>query len=120
MGEEASLNFLKTVHDRSEVVLQWVQKLIVDANEEKLLNIAPPILSRVYNQLGNGIVKVAAARKVSQMPIPFPYAQMVTCMLFFHFLMTPLMYAVTLTQPYWAAMLTFVVVFSYWSINYIA
>lgn len=117
--DEKSLRHLTEVHDRVEVVMQWVQKMIVEADRDKIIHIAPPILSRVFNQLGNGIVKVAAARKISAYPIPFPYAQMVTFMLILHWTMTPLLCAATLSHPMWAFILSFVVTFGYWSVNYI-
>jgi len=62
---------------------------------------------------------VSAARKITQFPIPFPYAQMVTCMLLFHWVMTPITCAALVDNPYWAVVLTFVVVFAFWCINYI-
>jgi putative membrane protein len=117
--DEQSLQYLTQVHDRVEVVMQWIQKMIVEADRDKVIHISPPILSRVYNQLGNGIVKVAAARKISAYPLPFPYAQMVTCMLVLHWIMTPLLCAAMLSHPMWAFMLSFVVTFGYWSVNYI-
>ena len=36
----------------AQVVLQWLQRLIVEANEAKTINIAPPLLARVYRQAG--------------------------------------------------------------------
>merc|ERR1711865_503002 len=90
MGD--SLEFMQDAHDRCEIVLQWIQRLIVEANAAETIKVAPPILSRVYNQLGNGIVNLNNARKITDFPIPFPLAQMVTFML----------------------------VFAFWSINYIA
>eukprot|EP00929_Paragymnodinium_shiwhaense_P036038 TRINITY_DN19363_c0_g1_i1.p1 TRINITY_DN19363_c0_g1~~TRINITY_DN19363_c0_g1_i1.p1 ORF type:complete len:627 (+),score=121.55 TRINITY_DN19363_c0_g1_i1:129-2009(+) len=117
-----SIEFLQSddCHDNCEVVLQWIQRLIVTADEKKIVKIAPPILSRVYNQLGNGIVELNNARKISEFPIPFPLAQMITVMLLFHWLITPLICATTVGSSHWAGFLCFVVTFSYWSINYIA
>jgi len=116
-----SLEFLDSeqCHDHCEVVLQWIQKLVVQADDNKIIKIAPPILSRVYNQLGNGIVNLNNARKITEFPIPFPLAQMITVMLLFHWCMTPLICVATVDSVWLSALLCFVVVFSYWSINYI-
>jgi len=86
----------------------------------KTIDVAPPILSRVYNQLGNGIVNLNNARKITDFPIPFPFAQMVTMMLLVHFIVTAVMCAVSVSNLFWAGFLAFFVVFSFWSVNYIA
>merc|ERR1719453_1685226 len=75
-------------NDRCEVVLQWIQKLIVQSDEAEIIKVAPPILSRVYNELAHGIVNLANARKITEFPIPFPFAQMVTFMLCCHWATT--------------------------------
>lgn len=112
--------FMSTAHDRCEVVLQWLQRLIVEADSTEIIKVAPPILSRVYNQLGNGIVNLNNARKITDFPIPFPLAQMVTFMLLFHFMITTIVCAASVQTSAWAGFLSFLVVFSFWSINYIA
>jgi len=115
-----SLSFLGTCHDKCEVTLQWIQRIIVEAEQKAIVKIAPPILSRVYNELGNGIVNLNNARKIREFPMPFPLAQMIMVMLIVHAIFTPLICAATLHSPVWAALLTFVVIFSFWSVLYIA
>jgi len=115
-----SLKFMRESHDRCEVVLQWIQRLIVEADNDEILDIPPPILSRVYNQLGNGIVNLNNARKITEFPIPFPLAQMVTTMLIIHWCIIVALAAIYIEQPYWAGILTFIVVSAFWGINYIA
>merc|ERR1719181_1255699 len=112
--------YMQSSHDRVEIVLQWIQRLIAEANEHEVIKVAPPILSRVYNQLGNGIVNLNNARKITDFPIPFPLAQMVTFMLLCHFAITIIVCAASVQTSSWAGFLTFLVVFSFWSINYIA
>merc|ERR1719313_2886959 len=107
-------------HDRCEVVMQWVQSLMVEGERKGLFKIAPPILSRTYQQLGNGIVNLNNARKITDFPIPFPLAQMIAFMLFFHWIVTPLVCATVVASLSWAGILSFVVSASYWSVNYIA
>merc|ERR1712190_510427 len=107
-------------HDACEIVLQWVQRLIVEANSKDVIKIAPPILSRVYNQLGNGIVRLNNARKIREFPIPFPLAQMVVIMLVVHSFVTAFVCAVSVDSPPLAACFCFSVVLAFWSIHYIA
>jgi len=118
--EKESMDYLMKSHDRCEVCLQWIQRLIGDANDELLLKVAPPILSRVYNQLGNGIVNLNNARKITEFPIPFPLAQMISFMLLFHWLITAFICAASVDRSFWAGILSFIVTFSFQSINYIA
>jgi len=115
-----SLAFLDTTWDSTEVALQWVQRLIGEADERKTIKVAPPILSRVYNQLGSGIVKLSRARKIAKFPIPFPFAQMVTIMLLTHWIMAAIVCATSIESRVWSGVLSFAVVISFWSMNYIA
>jgi len=115
-----SLMFLKEAHDRCEVCLQWIQRLIGEATEKEIIKVSPPVLSRVYNQLGNGIVNLNNARKITEFPIPFPLAQMITFMLLFHWGITAFVCAASVETTVSAGMISFIVVFSFWSINYIA
>jgi len=118
--DRESMEYLLNSHDRCEVCLQWIQRLIGEADEKKILKVAPPILSRVFNQLGNGIVNLNNARKIKEFPIPFPLAQMITFMLLFHWAITAFICAASVERTFWAGILSFIVTFSFWSINYIA
>lgn len=115
-----SIAFLDHTHDRCEVVLQWIQRLIVEASNAETVKVAPPILSRVYNQLGNGIVNLNNARKISDFPIPFPLAQMLTLMLMCNWCIVSLFCAVAFASMISAALISFMVMMGFWSVNYIA
>jgi hypothetical protein len=114
------LHALRGAHDRCEVVLQWIQREIVTQNANHVLKIEAPILSRVYNQLGNGIVELNNARKITEFPIPYPLAQMVTFMLALHWLMTVAMAAIYFVNPFHASAVAFVVILSFWTIQFIS
>mmetsp|Transcript_104384 Transcript_104384/g.207301 ORF Transcript_104384/g.207301 Transcript_104384/m.207301 type:complete len:547 (-) Transcript_104384:142-1782(-) len=118
--DSESMKYMMESHDKCEICLQWIQRLIGDADEKKILKVAPPILSRVFNQLGNGIVNLNNARKITEFPIPFPLAQMITFMLAFHWIITAFVCAASVERSFWAGILSFIVTFSFWSINYIA
>jgi len=115
-----SLQYMNNAHDRCEVCVQWIQRLIGDANDSQVIKVAPPILSRVYNQLGNGIVNLNNARKITEFPIPYPLAQMITFMLMAHWSITAFVCAVSVERIFWCGIISFCVVFSFWSINYIS
>jgi len=115
-----TMRYMLQAPDRCEVCLQWIQRLIGDANEKQIIKVAPPILSRVFNQLGNGIVMLNNARKIKDFPIPFPLAQMITFMLLMHWVITAWVCACSVERVYWAGILSFIVTFSFWGITYIA
>mmetsp|Transcript_52681 Transcript_52681/g.150153 ORF Transcript_52681/g.150153 Transcript_52681/m.150153 type:complete len:538 (+) Transcript_52681:103-1716(+) len=115
-----SLAFLEDVNDRCEVIIQWMQRLIVDSEREQVIKIAPPILSRAYQELSRGIVNLNNARKIKDIPFPFPYAQMITCMLLVHWVVTPLLASQMLTSPIWAGLVCFAVTEAFWCLLYIA
>lgn len=120
--EPACLSFLATVQDseKSEILLQWIQRLTVDKMNSGVLPIPAPVITRVFQELSNGIVTVTDAMKIRQLPFPFPYAQMISVMLMINTVTTPLFTGFFVESMYWAPSLTFVVVFAFWSINYIA
>merc|ERR1719261_1862396 len=107
------MEFLESTHDPCEVALQWIQRLIVEVNGKDVIKIAPPILSRVYNQLGNGIVKLNNARKIKEFPIPFPLAQMITIMQLVNVLVTSVVCALEVDSPYFAFLFAFVITLSF-------
>jgi len=98
-------------HDSCELVLQWIQKLIVEANADFVILIAPPILARVYNQLGMGIVKLNNARKIKEFIVPFNLAQLVTVLLILHWVCTAIVCAIMLSSPVMAGLTAFLVCF---------
>jgi len=118
--QKDSLDFLRQAHDKCEVVIQWMQRLVVDANDSKVLIVAPPILSRVFQELSRGIVNLNNVRKIRDIPFPFPYAQMITCMLIVHWIMTPMIAAATIATWWWSSLMCFFVVTAFWSLFYIA
>eukprot|EP00441_Pelagodinium_beii_P002801 CAMPEP_0197694406 /NCGR_PEP_ID=MMETSP1338-20131121/113775_1 /TAXON_ID=43686 ORGANISM="Pelagodinium beii, Strain RCC1491" /NCGR_SAMPLE_ID=MMETSP1338 /ASSEMBLY_ACC=CAM_ASM_000754 /LENGTH=376 /DNA_ID=CAMNT_0043277239 /DNA_START=27 /DNA_END=1153 /DNA_ORIENTATION=+ len=114
------LELLTECHDACEVVMNWIQRLIVDADTTDIIQIAPPILSRVYNQLGNGIVKLRNARKIRQFPIPYPLAQMVAFIMVVHTNVTALVVSLTVSSPVLASLMSFAVITAFWCIYYIS
>jgi predicted membrane chloride channel (bestrophin family) len=114
------LEFLTDTDDRAEVIHQWVQRLIVKAEDEKVVVIAPPILGRVYNDLATGMVALQKARRISEFYFPFPYAQMLTVLLLVTTFVQPMIAATFITSPFWAGLLAFIAIFTLWSISYVA
>eukprot|EP00406_Dinophysis_acuminata_P028704 CAMPEP_0179353062 /NCGR_PEP_ID=MMETSP0797-20121207/76128_1 /TAXON_ID=47934 /ORGANISM="Dinophysis acuminata, Strain DAEP01" /LENGTH=512 /DNA_ID=CAMNT_0021068095 /DNA_START=24 /DNA_END=1558 /DNA_ORIENTATION=- len=102
------------------VILQWVQQIIVDAMNDGILCVPPPILSRAFQELSKGMVNFASAQKISELPFPFPYAQMITTTLVVHTFLLPVLMAILCTDTWWVGILSAVPILSFWSINYVA
>lgn len=106
-----------------ELVFTWIQQLVVEnirSPSGGVLDIPPPILSRAFQELANGMVCFHEAIKVSSIPFPFPYAQTCDCLLTIHWLVTPLVVCQWFTSSFWAGLFTFIIVFILWVLNSIA
>eukprot|EP00927_Polykrikos_kofoidii_P060521 TRINITY_DN5547_c0_g1_i1.p1 TRINITY_DN5547_c0_g1~~TRINITY_DN5547_c0_g1_i1.p1 ORF type:complete len:579 (-),score=73.90 TRINITY_DN5547_c0_g1_i1:189-1925(-) len=117
-----SLDFLHDSKEKCEVVMQWVQRSIVLNIHSEVIKIAPPIISRVFQELSNGVVDVMNAKKITEVQFPFPYAQMITVMLLMHWTLTPVVGAVIIgpQQRYIGSIIVFITLFSLWCLNYTA
>ncbi|CAE8603029.1 unnamed protein product [Polarella glacialis] len=118
--DAASMEFLRSCANPHEVVANWVQRLIVQAMDSGTINIPPPILSRTFQEIGQGLVRLENAQKIKDVPLPFPYAQMISCMLLLHWLFTPILAAHHIESASWAGVMSFFVTISFWSLFYIA
>lgn len=115
-----ALRFLQEKSEKTEVLLQWIQRLVVDAAGSGVLPIAPPILSRVFQELSRGIVNLNNARKITDVPFPHPYTTMIDVMLVIQWLVTPLVAALVTKSWLLAGTLSMLTVFSFWSTVHIA
>mmetsp|Transcript_112983 Transcript_112983/g.243392 ORF Transcript_112983/g.243392 Transcript_112983/m.243392 type:complete len:485 (-) Transcript_112983:46-1500(-) len=115
-----SLLFLAESNDRCEIILQWIQRLVVDAQESGVISVAPPILSRSFQELSRGIVNLNNVRKIKEIPFPFPYAQASTVMLLVHWIITPIFASQYIASWWSAAIVSLVVSCAFWAISYIA
>eukprot|EP00929_Paragymnodinium_shiwhaense_P041242 TRINITY_DN2142_c0_g4_i1.p1 TRINITY_DN2142_c0_g4~~TRINITY_DN2142_c0_g4_i1.p1 ORF type:complete len:597 (-),score=173.76 TRINITY_DN2142_c0_g4_i1:137-1927(-) len=120
------LNDCSAVHEfnRVEVLLHLTQSLIVKSLDAGLLRIAPPILSRVFQTLSRGFVNLLNCKKITDTRFPFPYAQVIAMLLFFHATLTPLLISNVFTgstwSKIWAPIFTFMPVFGLHSLNAVA
>lgn len=118
--DPGSLEAIKESEAKVELVFQWIQQLIVENINTGVLSIPPPILSRSFQELAQGMVHFHDAVKISSIPFPFPYAQTCDCLLVLHWFITPCLVATSVTYPTWAGIFSFFSVFILWSLNSIA
>merc|ERR1719291_536486 len=102
---------LKAVRDSNakvELIFQWIQQLIVENISTGVLSIPPPILSRSFQEIANGMVAFHDAMKISYVPFPFPYAQTCDCLLVFHWLVVPFVTSQWVSNWFWAGLFVFI------------
>lgn len=78
------LSWMADKPEKCEIILQWMQRLIVANLDKGVITIPAPILSRVFQELGTGIVHINSARRIKDIPFPFPFAQMISVLLIIH------------------------------------
>merc|ERR1719201_2848256 len=102
------------------VVADWIMEAVTRAQLKGLLTIPPPILSRFYQELSNGLVGFAQAYKVTATPFPFPFAQILALLLSVFCIVCPII-VVQMTSGYiLPPILSFSAILSYWGLNQIA
>jgi len=119
----SALKFLASKRDpnqRMEILIQWIQKIIVEAAEKGTITVAPPILSRSFQEVSRGSVALTRARDMTEIPFPFPYVQLVTTILMIHGCLTPILMQVVLDSQAACAIVTFLSAFVFWGMNDIA
>lgn len=117
--ELESLLYLEGTRDKVEIILQWIQRSIVLRMNDGVLPVAPPVLSRAFQELSRGIVNLQNARKIADFPFPYPYAQVSILMLLLHWGLMPFWCSLLLSKTM-AAGTSFVVIFFLWCLNFIA
>lgn len=123
-SEESSSRQSRSENDydfnRVEVILHMTQTLIVRAYDQKVLDIPPPILSRVFQTLSRGFVNLLNAKKITDTRFPFPYAQLLSFLLLVHVVVTPVLVTETIENKWWAMVFSFLPSFGMCALNYVA
>lgn len=115
--EPESMDFLNSAPDKVEIILQWIQRSMVDHAQTGVLPVAPPILSRAFQEYSRGIVNLQNARKIADFPYPYPLAQISMVLQILHWAAMPL--AASLAVPRgWAVLLSFFSIFGLWCIHF--
>eukprot|EP00405_Crypthecodinium_cohnii_P009621 CAMPEP_0206429532 /NCGR_PEP_ID=MMETSP0324_2-20121206/6293_1 /ASSEMBLY_ACC=CAM_ASM_000836 /TAXON_ID=2866 /ORGANISM="Crypthecodinium cohnii, Strain Seligo" /LENGTH=571 /DNA_ID=CAMNT_0053895223 /DNA_START=33 /DNA_END=1745 /DNA_ORIENTATION=+ len=106
--------------NKVEVLLHLVQSLITDAHEAGVIQIPPPILSRVYQTISRGYVNLLNTKKITDTKFPFPYVQLITFLLILHTIMAPVAICSIIDHLLWAPIFCFIPVFGSHALNFIA
>ena len=123
--DDETLAFTQTCQDkygwnRVCALQHMVQVLITHHLHTGVLDIPPPILSRVYQTLSRGLVNLLNAVKIKDTSFPFPWAQLILCLLGIHTLCTPFVIVSITASLYWALPMAFVPIFGMIALNMVA
>jgi len=114
------LALLARSKSRPEIVFQWVQNEIVDNIKTGVLTIPPPLLTRAFQELANGMMKYHDAAKLARVPFPLPYTIVVEMLLAIYAVVTPIVMSTWAEHVGWGALFSFVLVFVVWSMHVLA
>eukprot|EP00930_Biecheleria_cincta_P018015 TRINITY_DN14165_c0_g6_i1.p1 TRINITY_DN14165_c0_g6~~TRINITY_DN14165_c0_g6_i1.p1 ORF type:complete len:572 (-),score=82.88 TRINITY_DN14165_c0_g6_i1:29-1597(-) len=112
-----SIDFLNSAPDKVEIILQWIQRSMVLHAQSGVLPVAPPILSRAFQEFSRGIVNLQNARKIADFPYPYPLAQISMILQMLHWFVMPLGAALAVPRA-WAVLLSFFSIFVLWCIHF--
>merc|ERR1719329_1513778 len=115
--EPASMEFLNTAPDKVEIILQWIQRSMVLHVQTGVLPVAPPILSRAFQEVSRGIVNLQNARKIADFPYPYPLAQISMILQILHYACTPIASALAMPRG-WAVVFSFASIYVLWCIHF--
>jgi len=96
------------------VIFQWVQDIIVQAMEDNVLSVPAPILSRVFNELANGMIAYHDCLKIQATNVPIPYKQMTKILMGAHWFITPVVMCQWTDWETWTFIFTLVQSMIFW------
>lgn len=105
--------------EKAEITYRWITCLIVAEINNGLLNVPPPILTRVFQQMETGIVNFNQIIQIMTIPFPFPFAQVTVVLNMVYALFTPLVMCTWSQHAVSAAIFTFICVVGLKSIDLI-
>lgn len=118
--DRESLLSINEAEEKVELIFHWINQLVVENNHRNTFSVAPPILSRAFQELAGGMVRYHEAMRIARIPLPFPYVQTLELLLVLHWFATPFLTSMWVRSEFWAGVLTFMQVFFMWSLNSIA
>merc|ERR1719160_1026196 len=114
---------MKRLHgatDKVALVLMWMEEAVSRAQVQGVLLISPPILGRVYNELGSGLEGFNAAFRIALVPFPFCFSQMIGWCLVVFVVLCPMVAFVFTGGEVLTSVLTFCSLMGFWGLNRIA
>lgn len=87
---DEELNQILKANNRVLLVVKWILLEIAEGSVSKIFLTPAPILTRVVQEISNGMIAFEMAMKIAVVPFPFPFAQVLdVCLIFFVLLLCP-------------------------------
>ncbi|KAF4670957.1 Zinc finger, RAN-binding domain containing 2 [Perkinsus chesapeaki] len=117
---EEEVRFLDMCSNKSLVVARWISESVSRSCLEGIITVPPPVLSRCYQEISNGMLGFNQALKVTLVPFPFPFAQLLALLLLVFAIICPTMIVKMTVGKILSPVLSFFAVLGYWGLNQIA
>jgi len=109
---------LRAVPDRMAIIQEWI---LEDMNKlQSLISMPPPIQSRAYAELSQGMLAFSQAVKMADFPFPFPFAQLLEWLLVAYTVVIPLFATVFTDSVVIGPFLSFLATLTYWTLTSIS
>jgi len=92
---------------RVELAYQWTCQLVIREIPTGLLNVPPPILSRIFQAMEKAMLEYNNVVQLMTIPYPFPYSQACFLFMWLHLTVMPVVVVGWTGQPASAGLLTF-------------
>lgn len=104
--------------DTVATIMYWIIWDLADAMKD--IDIAPPIQSRMYQELSNGMLGFNNCLKIADVPFPLPFAQLLGMLLVAFSAFIPVYVIVFTRSPIAGPILCFLLFESLWCLNEVA
>eukprot|EP00397_Hematodinium_sp_SG-2012_P042161 GEMP01046576.1.p1 GENE.GEMP01046576.1~~GEMP01046576.1.p1 ORF type:complete len:410 (+),score=48.02 GEMP01046576.1:119-1348(+) len=103
--------------DKVIVVAGWITTALVIFHTLNWLSTPAPILTRTFQELSSGLLGFNQAAKVTMVPFPFPFTQLITLNLVIFLILCPITMAYYTGHVIMAPMITLLITMGYWGLN---
>ena len=100
--------------------MSWIYQLVYERIRAGGLAVPPPVLTRVFAILSDGMLGYEQCRKIMDTPFPFPWAQLIVVLLASFTVWVPLVVVRFVNSTPFAALLSFFAVMAYWALHEVA
>jgi predicted membrane chloride channel (bestrophin family) len=118
--DEGLLDKVYESDHQPEAVCHITYSVIVDGISSGTLTIAPPLLTRVFHDFSQAMIKIGEVRTFKDVPFPAPFVLSVRCLLFIQSVQTPLYMAHWTTGPGPAAVFTTILIFAFFILHLVS
>jgi len=122
LDQQSIVSSLNSVHCRDQVfmVFTWIQDTLIRRQNMGGIAVPPPVCTRLFQEMSNGMLGFNNANKIHNTPFPFPYAQLITVALLILTATSAFVMSLYVESPFWACLFSFLAVSGYMAINEVA